>query len=145
MTAKIADYCTIDGCNKPYRAKGVCQMHYRRLRLYGNPSILKNRKHTKGKHTNNYGYVEVYAPTNPNSKTNGYVKEHRLIMSEYLKRPLFDYENVHHKNGDRTDNRIENLELWNVRQPPGQRVEDKVAYALEILALYAPEKLVGEN
>lgn len=41
----------------------------------------------------------------------------------------------------RADNRIENLELWSVAQPKGQRKEDKVAYAVEILRRYRPDLL----
>ena len=44
-------------------------------------------------------------------------------------------------NGVRTDNRLENLELWSVMQPKGQRVDDKVDFALEILRRYRPEFL----
>lgn len=123
-------------CSKTRRAKGMCQMHYKRMQVHGNPHTRVN-----GTKNNKRKYAIVWKPDHPNRDIRGYVLEHRLVMSEYLGRALTDSENVHHKNGDRFDNRIENLELWNTAQPKGQRIEDKVTYALEILALYAPEKL----
>ena len=62
-------------------------------------------------------------------------------MQEYLGRKLYDHETVHHKNGERADNRIENLELWSSHQVPGQRVTDKTAWAVEWVRVYAPEVL----
>lgn len=64
------------------------------------------------------------------------ILEHRYVMQEKLKRKLHTEETVHHVNGDRFDNRIENLELFSSRHGPGQRVVDKVAFAIEILRLY---------
>ncbi len=83
-----------------------------------------------------HGYRQIAKKNHPNSNRHGVIFEHVLVMSEYLGRPLKEKERVHHKNGIRHDNRIENLELWTHSHPYGQRVEDKIEWCKEFLELY---------
>lgn len=69
-----------------------------------NPQFIDGRKHGDG-------YIKVLAPTHPNKDLSGYVPEHRFIMEQHIGRYLTEDEVIHHKNGKRDDNRIENLQL----------------------------------
>lgn len=73
-----------------------------------------------GKIRDKFGYIQIWMPQHPNAKLAGYIHEHRLIMSEHLNRPLESTESVHHKNGIKDDNRIENLELMTKRVHRGE-------------------------
>ncbi len=72
---------------------------------------------TWGRRIDNNGYVQIYgwlpgaSVSDRRSKRTVVIYEHRLVMERKLGRPLGRHEQVHHKNGIRTDNRLENLEL----------------------------------
>ena len=95
-----------------------------------NPNFNGGRKVTAT------GYTEVLIGNDSKTGRPIYQLEHRLVMETIIGRILTPVETVHHKNGIRTDNRPENLELWCRKHPAGQRVEDLVAWAKEILRQY---------
>lgn len=101
-------------------------------------------KNENGKGCIKRGYKTIRMPSHPNAFKNGEMLEHVFIMTHFLKRPLKKGEIIHHKNGIRNDNRIENLELWDKSHPSGQRVEDKIKFFIEFLEFhgYFVEKII---
>lgn len=120
------------------RAGGTksCGCLNKELRRQAWPRGEESSKWRGGRSKRKDGYISVYVGERTHRP------EHILVMENHLGRKLYPKENVHHKNGVRDDNRIENLELWSTAQPPGQRIVDKVSWAKELLRLYEPSSLV---
>jgi hypothetical protein len=119
--------CSVDGCDKEKYRRTFCCGHYYRWKKYKDP--LQGQRRVKGTGSiSSSGY-----------KTLAGVPEHRIIMEQHLGRPLKRHEKVHHKNCIKTDNRLENLELWSNNHPTGGRVEDKIDWAISFLTEYGYE------
>ena len=129
------DTCTFEGCHKPHKGNNLCSGHNYQMKKFGKLQPIKYQRPGEWndwfKHES--GYIRRTRRVNGKYEMQS---QHRFIMEEYLGRALFPGENVHHINGVRNDNRIENLELWVSSQPSGQRVEDLVNWAKEILERY---------
>lgn len=135
--------CVIDGCDRGSHTQGLCRTHYKRLLKHGDPLGDVPVRVVTGEGWLSHGYWNVPVPPEERHLTNGetQVGEHRLVMARHLGRALYPDEVVHHINGNRTDNRLENLELWSTAHPKGQRVDDKIEFALRLLQRYRPDLL----
>ncbi len=131
--------CRVGICDKPIKGRELCVQHLVIDRNGGNPDdhVIGSRGQKGTGTVTSKGYRRLTDPR-PDAPSK-YILEHRLVMEIELGRFLDKYENVHHINGDRLDNRIENLEIWSTRQPQGQRIEDKLRYAMELLIEYSEE------
>jgi hypothetical protein len=130
--------CQDDDCDKPVSSRGFCINHrYVYMAAFG-PKPRPLAPSGAGTISKD-GYRRISAPGHPNADRHGRIFEHRKALADRLGRPLRPGENAHHKNGNRLDNRPENLELWVKCQPSGQRASDLVAWAREIIERYGDE------
>lgn len=100
--------------------------HHSRGRVTSKETLVKLSRENShrwkgGKAISSHGYILIYKPED----IEGYIYEHRLKMEQYLGRPLTKDEEVHHINGNRKDNRIENLRLLNKLQHLKEHPRDR--------------------
>lgn len=155
LQRRVNFICSVDACDRPAELRGLCRTHASRKRKFGDVQADKPIREITGTGYISHGYRHVPVPPELRYLTGGETPypEHRLAMAVLLGRPLTADESVHHVNGDRTDNRTDgplvgfrsgNLELWSRWQPSGQRVADKIDFAIEILERYLPEALAAQ-
>lgn len=106
--------CAVEGCAKPVKARGWCGTHYWRWRRNGGPLAMVRPAYGSGRRVTQDGYVHVYEPDHPLAMATGYVIEHRKVVYDAgIEVP--DRHHVHHLNGVKDDNRLENLEVIRIR------------------------------
>lgn len=71
------------------------------------------------------GYISIYFPEHPKSNKDGYIMEHILVMECSIGRHLNDDEVVHHKNHNRADNRLDNLQLMTFKEHSALHMKER--------------------
>lgn len=133
--------CGVPDCDRPSHAQQLCRAHLERQRVNGDVRTGVPLRDVTGDGSLSHGYWKIPVPPADRWLVRGErsALEHRVVMARALGRPLASDEVVHHRNGDRLDNREDNLELWTTGQPKGQRVQDKLAWAYQLIRRYDAE------
>ena len=153
-TARVS-CCVVPQCEKRPVNRGMCSTHTQQRAsglIDDQGNQLREKKAWRRPRTTERwlmadGYVLIEAPEgHPRARHDGSVLEHRHVVEQYLGRYIEDWEIVHHKDGNRQNNIISNLELLDGRarksegHPPGHEVSSgELMRGLEQLRLNDPE------
>jgi hypothetical protein len=121
------EFCRWPECDRKYFTKGLCMLHYARQRRtvdMDKPFRTRKRSEERQWRKSSRNYMVMW-------DGDKIILQHRFVWEQHNGRKLQPFENIHHLNGIRDDNRIENLELWTKPQPIGQRPEDLVAWVID--------------
>lgn len=151
--------CLVTNCSTKPRSRGMCEKHAQQREAgiideQGNqlrellPTGRKRERETWIGSTRD-GYVLRVAPDgHPNARADGTILEHRFVMERFLGRPLEEWEIVHHKDGNRSNNSYDNLELLDGRKrsgreghPPGSEFDKYTAIQVLLQQPDVPEGL----
>ena len=106
--------CSVNECERPKFCKGMCTKHYQRFHTHGSPDTVKRRENGAG--TIHRGYLEVTVKGKQ-------MLLHRYLMEMWKGRKLLPTEQVHHIDGDKLNNRIENLRIVTLQTHPKEHAK----------------------
>lgn len=139
--------CSETDCGRVLYLGGLCAGHYSQVKKGRELKPIRVSGVWSEWATDKSGYK--YRRRTVSTGVREHQFQHRLVMEEHLGRKLKPEESVHHRNGIRSDNRLANLEYWPSKHLKGQRAQDLVRFALEILdelgndpSVYETETLV---
>lgn len=136
--------CSVNGCSRDAKTVGICSTHYARKRSGIDLTIPireAKRPFGRGKWLVTGGYVVCIVPKGTigaKGQRSNQMLEHRYVMQKHLGRPLLPKETIHHRDGNRHNNTLNNLELKSGKHGAGINIIDGISASLGWIERYEP-------